>query len=221
MTSPQHQVAEHIALMRTRVAAMAAGNGTKQQLANQLNDDLQRLAELLMPAASRPPQPGDRVYQLVDADGNVLGEDPAVPHGAIPQLPATEVPCGVRRSTAEGGWERGGWYPLGYPDATGILQWPDAADAADAVSDSWVPLCQVLAAVGIDRQTMVSNTPAELASLAVDLIKGREGAANAAKLAQAIASAGTGIMADLHLHPQTRQAVRQLLRDLADMLGRE
>lgn len=214
MTSPQHQVAEHIALMRTRVAAMTAGNGTKQQMANQLDSDLQRLAELLMPAAS--PQPGDRVYQLVDAGGKVLGEDPAVPHGATPQLPAVDVPCGVVRSTPQGGWQRGAWFPLGHPDPLGgVAMWPDER------GDSWLPLCQVLTAVGIDQQTMVSNTPAELASLAVDLIKGREGAANAAKLAQAIASAGTGIMADLHLHPQTRQAVRQLLRDLADMLGRE
>lgn len=212
MTSPQHQVAEHIALMRTRVAAMAAGNGTKRQLANQLDGDLQRLAELLMPAAT-PPQPGDRVYQLVDADGKVLGEDPAVPPGAIPQLPAVDVPCGIRRSTPHGGWQRGAWYPLGHPANDGILQWPD--------DDSREPLYRVLTALGIDAQTMVTNTPAELATVAVGLIEHREGAANAAKLAQAIASAGTGIMANLHLHPQTRQAVRQVLRDLADILGRE
>jgi hypothetical protein len=157
----------------------------------------------------------DRVYQLVDADGNVLGEDPAVPQGAIPRLGVTDRPCGIRRSTPDGGWQRGGWFPWGHPGGYAQLQWPGDEE------DSWAALHRVLAAVGIDQQTIVSNTPAELATVAVGLIEHREGVAGVTKLAQAIASAGTGILADLHLHPQTKQAVRQLLRDLADILGRE
>lgn len=273
-TDAQRVAAERIALLRTRLAAMAAGNGTRKQMASQADNDLATLADLVAAIplrAAPPPLDGpDRVYQLVAADGTVLGEDPAVPPGCIAQLPTVDVPCGVRRSTPHGGWQRGAWYPLGHPANDGILQWPDQAagwadpfadhtsgipplddalavlrklahvlgvwDATWAVKsiteggalieqaaalradDTWPALCRVLAAVGVDQQTLVCNPPAELATLAVDLLRGREQAAQATKLAQAMADVGHAALQTLS--PEARAALRLVLQEASDALGR-